>query len=157
MAVLKELLFSIRRIFFWGPPGTRFTMTWKSRTQILLMMRFRRALDKWGYGAQDAETSFGGKFKKKVTGFCQDTWHYNIKLYIYIYFYIYICWPWPWMSSIYRASVDDQDTVRHPSARPCRICACWLNTLTWTVRANCSLKTLWNWSSRWGHGWPQNM
>jgi len=36
-----------------GIIGHEFTMTWKSRTQILLMMRFRRALDKWGYGAQD--------------------------------------------------------------------------------------------------------
>eukprot|EP00435_Cladocopium_sp_Y103_P047678 s392_g14.t1 len=36
-----------------GIIGHEFTMTWKSRTQVLLMMRFRRALDKWGYGAKD--------------------------------------------------------------------------------------------------------
>ena len=31
----------------------RFTMSWQSRIQVLLMNRFRKSLNKWGYGSED--------------------------------------------------------------------------------------------------------
>ena len=36
-----------------GIIGHEFTMSWQSRIQVLLMNRFRKSLNKWGYGSED--------------------------------------------------------------------------------------------------------
>eukprot|EP00913_Durusdinium_trenchii_P014901 g13975.t1 len=36
-----------------GIIGHEFTMSWQSRTQVLLMTRFRKSLNKYGYGAEE--------------------------------------------------------------------------------------------------------
>lgn len=54
--------------FLWGSEfkwwlqhwNFRFTMSWQSRIQVLLMNRFRKSLNKWGYGSEDQGRAVGG-------------------------------------------------------------------------------------------------
>ena len=45
--------------------GLRLSKSWQERTQVLLLTRFRKALNKWGYGAQDLSVCWVGTLRPK--------------------------------------------------------------------------------------------